>query len=37
MPSLDVVQTNFTRGELSPRLRSRLDFEGFFNGIAKMR
>jgi len=37
MPSLDVVQTNFTRGELSPRLRSRLDFEGFFNGVAEMR
>jgi hypothetical protein len=37
MPSLEVVQTNFTRGELSPRLRGRLDFEGFFNGVAKMR
>lgn len=37
MPSLEVVQTNFTRGELSPRLRSRLDFEGFFNGVAEMR
>lgn len=36
MAQFDLVQTNFTRGELSPRLQGRLDFEGFFNGVAEM-
>ena len=33
MATFDFVQSNFTRGELSPRLRGRIDFEGFFNGV----
>ena len=33
MARFDYVQTNFTRGELSPRLQGRIDFQGFFNGV----
>ena len=29
MATLDFVQTNFTRGELSPRSRRRIDFQTF--------
>lgn len=37
MATFDFVQSNFTRGELSPRLRGRIDFEGFFNGVESLR
>ena len=33
MPTFDFAQTNFTRGELSPRLQGRIDFQGFYNGV----
>lgn len=36
MATLDFVQTNFTRGELSPRIRGRIDFQGFFNGVEEL-
>jgi hypothetical protein len=28
----DLELTSFTKGELSPRLRGRTDYEGYFNG-----
>lgn len=36
MASYDIVQTNFSRGELSPRLKGRIDFQGYFNGVEDM-
>jgi hypothetical protein len=36
MARFDYVQTNFTRGELSPRLQGRIDFQGFFNGVEEL-
>jgi len=35
MARFEFVQTNFTAGELSPRLKGRLDFNDFFNGVAE--
>lgn len=32
MPSSTPIQTNFTTGELSPLMRSRVDFEKYYNG-----
>lgn len=36
MATLDFVQTNFTRGELSPRIRGRIDFQGYYNGVEEL-
>ncbi len=33
----DQIQTNFTSGELDPRLRARVDVRHYFNGAARMR
>ncbi|MGP1395402.1 MAG: hypothetical protein ACTS3R_07810 [Inquilinaceae bacterium] len=36
MPYASPIQTNFTSGELSPRLRGRVDIDRYFNGAATM-
>jgi len=33
MAKLNFTQSNFTRGQLDPRLHSRFDFEGFYKGV----
>lgn len=37
MPNLIELQTNFTAGELSPRLQARSDFGKYANGVARLR
>ena len=32
MPRFSPIQTNFTAGELSPRLEGRVDFAKYYNG-----
>ena len=34
MPRLSPIQTNFTSGEISPRLEGRVDFEKYFDGCS---
>ncbi len=36
MAKIDFLQSNFTAGELSPRLRGRVDFERFFDGAERL-
>jgi hypothetical protein len=36
MPQARPIQTNFTSGELSPRLRGRVDLEQYANGAAEL-
>ena len=36
MARVNHIQTNFTAGELSPRLEGRVDFAKYFNGVARM-
>lgn len=33
----DIIQTNFTAGELSPRLRGRIDLNKYHNGLAELK
>lgn len=37
MPSANPIQTNFTSGELSPRMLGRVDLEQYRNGAAELR
>jgi len=37
MPRVTIIQTNFTAGELSPRLYGRIDIERYNNAVKRMR
>ena len=37
MARVNHIQTNFTAGELSPRLEGRVDFAKYFNGVARLK
>ncbi|HKJ72940.1 MAG TPA: hypothetical protein VKA19_02385, partial [Alphaproteobacteria bacterium] len=37
MARFDYVQTNFIRGELTPRINGRIDFDGYFDGAADLK
>lgn len=36
MARFDYIQSNFTRGELAPRLQGRTDFTGFVDGVSEL-
>jgi len=37
MPKAAAIQTNFTAGELSPRLEGRVDISKYFNGVRTLK